>query len=76
MKFELIYTFENREQEFSTIDVPDTFFKTKEGFSEYITREFQDEKENDLVKISCCALTDDEYIFPKWYIDCKGKLFF
>lgn len=75
MKFQLIYTFVEREQDIIETDVPETFLNTKEKLSEYLTRRLSTEEQNELLKISCCAYADKDEL-PNWYFDCNGKLFF
>ena len=75
MKFELIYTFEDSEQEIIETEVPETFLKTKEKLSEYLTRRLTNNHRDSLLKISCCADARKKDL-PDWLLDCNGKLFY
>jgi len=76
MKMELIYTFDESEQEIIKTEVPVTFLEHKEKLSEYLTRRLTIKELDDLVKISCCAFVNDKNELPGWFLDCNGKLWF
>ena len=74
MKVDLIFTFENREQEWFDMSFNPEFMNSKKDFFRMITDSLDNEEKADLVKVSCCVtgLTDD-FIEPEWYAGCNGK---
>jgi hypothetical protein len=74
MKVEFIISYDEKEQDARTFEVPRPFWATKEKFAEYITRYIK--VDDDLRKISCCVLNATKEDCPEWYLECNGKLYF
>ena len=69
---DLIFTFENKDQEWFRTEVDTNSLDSKEQFFKAVTEQLSDEEKQDLVKISCC-LMGAEVEVPLWYQECNGK---
>lgn len=72
IKIDLIFTFENRSQEWFTADIDVTALDNKEQLFKAVAEQLSDEEKQDLVKISCC-LMGKNVVAPDWYMDINGK---
>lgn len=77
MKLELIYSFNNKQQEIVVYPFVSNIMDTKENFVKFILSVLSKEEINDLYKISCCVYCEGEELNePKWYEECNGKFYF
>lgn len=76
MKLQIIFTFENKEQEiFNYKYFSKSILKSKTNFINWVKEQLTDTENESLVKLSCC-LIGENLIIPNWYKKINGKIYF
>ena len=75
MKIQFIFTFEDSEQIITHYKrISPVFLDSKNIFIHYAFEQLDEWRETTLIKISACINTDSPITLPKWYDECKGKI--
>ena len=79
MNIDLIYTFDEINQLFAFMPLEMNQIEDEATLKEYVTESLTPEQRQELIKISCCVITDnteDIPNLPDWFMECNGKLWF
>ena len=76
MRFNVIVTFENVDQDIIDIDLPETHYLDEEKFVKTILDCLEKEDIRELIKFSICQFADDESEAINWLIQRNGKIHF
>ena len=78
MKIDIIYTFEESDQEFKTVSITPDQLENEETLKEYVTNLITPKEKEELIKVSTCLMLkeNEDFEIPQWFIDAWGKLWF
>ena len=76
MRFNVIATFENVDQDIIDIDLPETYYSDEEKFVKTIFDCLEKEDIGELIKFSVCQFANNESDAIKWLIERDGKIHF
>jgi hypothetical protein len=78
MEIDIIYTFEESDQEFRTVSITPDQLENEETLKEYVTDLITPKEKEELIKVSTCLILkeDEHFEIPQWFIDAWGKLWF
>lgn len=78
MEIDIIYTFEELDQEFRTVSITPDQLTDEQTLKDYVTDFITPKEEEQLIKVSTCLIVkeDEQFIIPQWFIEAWGKLWF
>lgn len=76
MKIECIYTFVKSEQAIKLIAIEPDNLKSNEDLSKHLISDLTDSEKCELIKISCCIISNRIEEVPEWFKSCNGKFWF
>ena len=78
MEIDIIYTFEELDQEFRTVSITPDQLTDEQTLKDYVTDFITPKEEEQLIKVSTCLIVkeDEQFEIPQWFIEAWGKLWF
>ena len=78
MEIDIIYTFEELDQEFKTVSITPDQLIDEQTLKDYVTDFITPKEEEQLIKVSTCLIVkeDEQFEIPQWFIEAWGKLWF